>query len=88
MYYGDYEFSVYFLTFLSFFILAKSGPTIWNSPNRLKFGIGIYMTVVLMFIFSQCSRLNFLGKFGLKLLIKLFQKIATFVACRIFPFPK
>ena len=34
-YYPDYEFSVYFLKFLSFFLLAKFGPTIWNSPNRL-----------------------------------------------------
>ena len=35
MYYADYEFSVYLLIFLLFFLLAKIGPTIWNSPNRL-----------------------------------------------------
>ena len=31
----DDELSVYFSKFLSFFLLAKFGPTIWNSPNRL-----------------------------------------------------
>ena len=35
LYYADYEFSVYFVKFLSFFLLAKFGPTNWNSPNRL-----------------------------------------------------
>ena len=35
MYYAGYEFSVYFLKFLSFFLLVKSRPTIWNSQNGL-----------------------------------------------------
>ena len=88
MFYADYVFSVYFLKFLSFFLLVKFGPTIWNSPSRLQFGIGIYMTAVLMFIFSQCLPFNFSGKFGLKISLKLSQKIATLVACQIFRFPK
>ena len=46
------------------------------------------MTTVLMFIFSQCSPFNFSGIFGLKMLLKLSQNIATVVACRIFCFPK
>ena len=86
MYYVDYEFSVYFLKFLSFFFLAKFGPTIWNFQNRLQFGIGIYMTTVLMFIFPQCSPFNFEGNFGLNRLLILSQKIATLVACGIFVF--
>ena len=46
------------------------------------------MTTVLMFTFSQCSPFIFSGKFCLKMLLKLSQKIATLVACRIFCFPK
>ena len=88
MYYVDYEFSVYFLKFVSFFLLAKFSPTIWNSPNRLQFGIWIYMTTVLMSIFPQCSPFNFSDNFGLSMLLILSQKIVTLVACRIFCFPK
>ena len=40
MYYLDYELSVYFLKFLSFLLLAKFGPAIWNSLERnLTFAI-------------------------------------------------
>ena len=46
------------------------------------------MTMVLMFIFSQCLPFNFSGKYGLKLLLKLSQKIATLIACGMFHFPK
>ena len=67
MYYAEFEFSVYFLKLLSFFLLAKFGPTIWNSPNRLQFGLGIYVTTILMFIFSLRSPINFSGKLGLKI---------------------
>ena len=35
MYYAEYEFNAYFLKFLLFFLVAKFGPTIWNSPKRL-----------------------------------------------------
>ena len=88
MYYAEYEFNVYFLKFLSFFFLAKFSPTIRNSPDRLSFGIGVYMTTVLMFSFSQCSPFIYSGKFCLKMLLKLSQKTATLVACQIFCFPK
>ena len=41
-----------------------------------------------MFIFAQCSPFNFLGKFGLKMLLKLSPTIATLVVFRRFRFPK
>ena len=46
--------------------------------------IFLYVIVVLMFVFSKCS----LFRFGLKFLLKLSQKVATIVACRISRFPK
>ena len=69
-----------FLKFLSFFLLAKFGSTVWNSPNRLY--IWIYVITVLMFIFSKYLPFNFSGKFGFKILLKLSQKIATLGACQ------
>ena len=35
VYYVDYEFSVYFVKFSSFFLSAKFGSIMSNSPNRL-----------------------------------------------------
>ena len=44
------------------------------------------MITVLILIFSKCSPLNFSGKSGLKILLKLSKKIATIVACQFFVF--
>ena len=57
------------LKFLSFFLLAEFGPKIWT---------------FLMFVSSKWSPFNFYGKFGLKILLKLFQKIATLFACQTY----
>ena len=46
------------------------------------------MITSLMLIFSKCSPFNLSGKYGLKILMQLPQKIVTIVACRMFCFPK
>ena len=46
------------------------------------------MIMVLMLIFSKCSPFSLSGKFGLKILLQLPQKIVAIAACRIFCFPK
>ena len=44
------------------------------------------MITVLILFFSKCSPLNFSGKSGLKILLKLSEKIAAIVACQFFVF--
>ena len=81
MYYANYEFRAYFLKFLSFFwpnLDPRSGILQTDCNLAYHRDILLYVITVLMFISSKCSRFNFLGKFGLKILLQLMHAKSTF----------